>query len=158
MQEYVLGFMFDIPAEQVLLIKKAKPDWQAGKLNGVGGKVEQRETPHAAMGREFKEETGVDAEHWEETLLFYNDKAVVYCFRAFHPIKTLRTARLNTAISRAEEPCEVYSVKHLPNNVLPNLHWLVPFHACRTTIDEGWFVRSANLDHGVPNHKTALHT
>jgi 8-oxo-dGTP diphosphatase len=150
MKEYVLGFMFDIPAEQVLLIKKAKPDWQAGRLNGVGGKVERYEVPHAAMVREFKEETGVDEENWEETILFYNDMAVVYCFRAFRPIKTLHTARLNTQVSLAEEPCEIYSVKFLPSTVLPNLHWLVPFHACRTTLDEGWFVRSKYLDPSIP--------
>jgi hypothetical protein len=71
MQEYVLGFMFDVPAEQVLLIKKAKPDWQAGKLNGVNAEYwgEHAVTlgfanvslgrailnqPESGKGREFK--------------------------------------------------------------------------------------------------------
>lgn len=73
-QEYVCGFMFDRDMERVVLIRKSKPQWQAGKLNGVGGKVEIKETvkavpgltsgfhiyetPPEAMAREFLEETG----------------------------------------------------------------------------------------------------
>src|SRR5690349_16479461 len=66
-QEYVCGFMFDRDMARLVLIRKSKPQWQAGKLNGVGGKVELigmhglsqcYETPQRAMAREFKEETG----------------------------------------------------------------------------------------------------
>lgn len=58
-QRYVLGFAFT-PADQVALIQKAKPEWQKGLLNGIGGKVEDDETNIQAMVREFKEETGVE--------------------------------------------------------------------------------------------------
>lgn len=54
---YVLGFAF-IPRKGWVLIRKNRPEWQAGKLNGVGGKIEQGETPEQAMAREFQEETG----------------------------------------------------------------------------------------------------
>jgi 8-oxo-dGTP diphosphatase len=57
MKRYVLGFVFDFGYHNVLLILKAKPDWQFGKLNGLGGKIEQGETPAQAMAREFREET-----------------------------------------------------------------------------------------------------
>jgi 8-oxo-dGTP diphosphatase len=53
---YVVGFMFDGEMRRVALIRKEKPAWQRGKLNGIGGKVEDGETPEAAMAREFKEE------------------------------------------------------------------------------------------------------
>lgn len=43
--------------EHVLLIQKARPDWQAGFLNGIGGRIEPGETPQEAMGREAREET-----------------------------------------------------------------------------------------------------
>ncbi len=43
----------------ILLIEKNKPKWQAGFLNGVGGKVEFGETTREAMTREFQEETGI---------------------------------------------------------------------------------------------------
>lgn len=58
---YTLGFAFNSKEKDmlVLLIRKLKPKWQEGKLNGVGGKIEQGETPIAAMVREFKEETNI---------------------------------------------------------------------------------------------------
>lgn len=66
MIRYVLGFAFD-PHGRLALIKKLRPDWQAGKWNGVGGKLEATDhsTAHA-MAREFAEETGVSipADQW----------------------------------------------------------------------------------------------
>jgi 8-oxo-dGTP diphosphatase len=69
---YVCGFAFDA-RDHVTLIRKQRPTWQKGKLNGVGGKVETvdttpiggtprtiaRESSRHAMSREFLEETGV---------------------------------------------------------------------------------------------------
>lgn len=57
MKRYVLGFVFDRRYNNVLLIEKARPNWQAGKLNGLGGKVAEGESPAAAMVRELREET-----------------------------------------------------------------------------------------------------
>jgi 8-oxo-dGTP diphosphatase len=56
--EYVTGFCFDASSNNVLLIKKNRPEWQKGRLNGIGGKIEPGETPMQAMLREFEEECG----------------------------------------------------------------------------------------------------
>jgi len=71
---YVCGFMMSYDLMQFLLIRKTHPDWQKGKLNGIGGKIEtvpdktypidpmsssRTETPFEAMIREFHEETGI---------------------------------------------------------------------------------------------------
>lgn len=56
--DYVLGFAFD-QYGAVALINKKRPDWQAGKWNGIGGHREPGETGHEAMSREFHEETGM---------------------------------------------------------------------------------------------------
>jgi len=37
---YVCGFMMTWDLQQFLLIRKTHPDWQKGKLNGIGGKIE----------------------------------------------------------------------------------------------------------------------
>jgi 8-oxo-dGTP diphosphatase len=37
---YVLGFMFSSDHSEVALIRKRKPEWQRGKLNGIGGKCD----------------------------------------------------------------------------------------------------------------------
>src|SRR5262245_6680033 len=59
MQSYVVSFLFDQRCERVLLMMKRRPAWQAGKRNGVGGKVEPGESVHDAMHREGLEEIGV---------------------------------------------------------------------------------------------------
>jgi 8-oxo-dGTP diphosphatase len=59
MQPYVLGFAFDHSGTRVLLIQKKRPAFQAGRWNGVGGKIEPGEAPVEAMVREFAEETGL---------------------------------------------------------------------------------------------------
>ena len=55
---YVAGLLFSEDGRRVALIRKARPEWQRGRLNGIGGHVEPGETDAAAMVREFREETG----------------------------------------------------------------------------------------------------
>lgn len=58
MTAYVAGFAFD-QLQKVWLIRKLRPEWQAGKLNGIGGAVVRGERHAAAMSREFNEEAGL---------------------------------------------------------------------------------------------------
>jgi len=60
MKKYVLAFIFTKDMENVWLIQKNRPNWQKGKLNGIGGKIEPGETPKEAILREVHEESGVD--------------------------------------------------------------------------------------------------
>jgi len=92
MKEYVLGFAFDEKRSNVVLVKKNRPEWQAGFLNGVGGKVEEIDIDaFHAMSREFEEETGVASfpSHWNyyATMIFNSDimggSAKVHCFKLF---------------------------------------------------------------------------
>lgn len=79
--DYVLGFVFSEHKKMVLLIEKKRPAWQAGKLNGIGGKVEPGESPLAAMVREAREETGLEITDWRHyaTMLFRGeDRIFVY--------------------------------------------------------------------------------
>jgi 8-oxo-dGTP diphosphatase len=64
---YVVGFAFDTQ-KRVALIRKTHPEWQAGKYNGVGGKVTDQDISRltasatgiqCAMAREFEEEAGL---------------------------------------------------------------------------------------------------
>jgi 8-oxo-dGTP diphosphatase len=123
MQEYVLGFAYDTDNRQVLLINKTKPVWQAGKLNGVGGKIERGESGHVAMVREFREETGVPTWQTDWKLfcrLSVGDDAVVYCFST-----TAHIVR-NAKQIEEERPEWVSYSRPLPDRCLPNLHWLIP--------------------------------
>lgn len=56
MNRFVLGFY--ITRSGAILICKTRPEWQRGKWNGIGGRIEEGETPLQAMVREFEEEAG----------------------------------------------------------------------------------------------------
>ena len=58
-KRYVLGFVMDEKKERIVLVHKNRPNFQVGKLNGLGGKIEEGETPVEAMKREILEESGL---------------------------------------------------------------------------------------------------
>ena len=146
-RQWSVGFVLDLNATLVLLIRKNRPSWQKGKLNGVGGKVEAGETPTAAMDREFKEETGcalsnIDGGAWEPMLRLWWDhnldvtaprKGCVHFFRAFAPLDRMRACTPGVT----DEIVELHRIRDLSRPgpgiecVLPNLQWLVPLMAHR---------------------------
>jgi 8-oxo-dGTP diphosphatase len=117
---YVAGFLID-ETGRVALVRKARPQWQAGKLNAIGGKVEPGESAPAAMRREFHEETGVEIDDWEHFATVSFEKGVVDFFRSFVPAGVLDQVRTVT-----DEPIEVHPSMPVPKDALPNLAWLLP--------------------------------
>ena len=132
--QYCVGFLFC--GEDVLLIEKRRPKWQAGKLNGVGGHVEPGETPGESMVREFGEETGWEQGQpfWEHMVTLTGDDRdparqaagggnfEVWFYRA----EWTGTRATIPQLFPGDEPLQWVSAKSLPENVLPNLRWLVP--------------------------------
>jgi 8-oxo-dGTP diphosphatase len=130
MKTYVLGFCFNQSLNKVVLIRKRKPEWQSGRLNGVGGHVEPGETTLAAMVREFREETG-----WQ-------DPPGWVCFgrlRCADPDDTelyLFHGRWDAFPGYVEEGPEgqvaVHHVQYVlagssqGSKVIPNVQWLIP--------------------------------
>jgi 8-oxo-dGTP pyrophosphatase MutT (NUDIX family) len=83
--DYVVGFMYSRLQDKIVLVQKQKPAWQKNLLNGIGGKIEDSETPLNAMVREFFEETKVRTgpEAWKLLGVFTNeirDSATVYFY------------------------------------------------------------------------------
>lgn len=159
-KKYVVGFVFDLrmehggskqaPPTMVLLIRKAKPAWQAGHLNGIGGKVEAGETFPQAMAREAREEsTGpsasnlidVSAESWRHFATLtgsevYNPSASlpagvreefeIAMFCTFVDGVVMERAAIATAIN--QEPLVLLSLERAlttDERVLPNISWLI---------------------------------
>lgn len=121
-KRYVAGFLIDRWARQVILVKKNRPKWQEGYLNGVGGHIEGDETPNEAMQREFREETGHDRDDWEFYCILEGDGFMVYFFRAFDTL--LGTLDIGTM---TDEPIEIVSLDDIsPAKCIPNLTWLIP--------------------------------
>lgn len=74
-KRYVLGFY--LTPDGVVLIRKIKPAWQFGKWNGIGGSIEEGETPLQAMMREFREEARIVTTSNQWTELFTLSGAMV---------------------------------------------------------------------------------
>lgn len=123
---YIVGFMFN--NDSVALIRKSKPEWQYGFLNGIGGKVNDKESPLNAMIREFEEETGYKTfrHQWRSFCLmggtskngekFYVD---FFC----------TTGDLSKLISVEKETIEIHNVKDVlsgKEKIISNLYWLIP--------------------------------
>ncbi len=126
MQRYVVGFVFDTFG-RTALIQKNRPEWQAGRLNGIGGHVEEDEGIWDAMEREFFEETGVRLKDWELFAYMYFPGARIDFFRILDldpkTMDLIRTVTDEEVIVRDAG----YVLRH-PKfyDLIPNLTWLIP--------------------------------
>lgn len=102
MERYCLGFVFAADGSRVLLIEKRRPAWQAGLMNGIGGKVEPNETPQEAMVRECQEEAGlnVPAAAWVSIGRLSDDET-------FDVVVFGAVGSVDQAVSRTDEPLRV---------------------------------------------------
>lgn len=121
--EYVIGFLFSTGLDRVVLIKKNRPSFLAGKLNGVGGKIEPDERPIDAMRREFFEETGFYVARWLKfnEVTVESDGGTMHCFLSIND-------NIDKVETRTDEPVAVHRVSSLaiyPTN-----------ERCRTLLSE----------------------
>lgn len=126
---YTLGIIFTPDLKEVVLIKKARPEWQAGHYNFPGGKSEEdtntldgKEEAIKCISREIKEETGLNIKPkaWLQIGMLRNSaQYLVWIY--------------TTQIDKSElfydpaEPCAWYPVDNMPAECLPNLKFLLPF-------------------------------
>lgn len=118
---YVLGFLFSPDFKNVVLIEKLKPHWQKGKYNGIGGRIEENETPLQAMQREFEEETTLDIKYWNWFTQFGTEDYLVDCFWAISKdwdkhLSVTKEEVFNIPVE------DMYTVKHY---LICNLWWLI---------------------------------
>ena len=124
MIQYVAGLMFSPDLDHVVLIEKQKPDWQKGKYNAIGGKIEKGETPIRAMVREFEEEAFIRTKtsDWKSICAFGTKDYQVTFFYCTN--KNWRSCS-----SRTEEQVfllPVNDVHTIRNKMIDNLNWLIP--------------------------------
>ncbi len=133
---YVAGFLFGDQSwgRNVALIRKARPTWQAGRCNGIGGRVEDGETPAEAMAREFREETGwTERIEWQEYATLSDARGwIVHFFRGLALVDCHLAIEASTR--EADEKVEKVQIWHVENirsgiqrgQIIPNLGWLIP--------------------------------
>lgn len=121
--KYVVGFLLHPDRKSVALIRKNKPKWQAGLLNGIGGKIEPGETALQAMEREFLEETSVKVNGWRRYASVGGRGFLIDFF-----VTTATIEQFNNLQSITDELLEVVPVNyiHTHNDFIQNLRWLLP--------------------------------
>jgi len=123
--KYVVGFAFDECKKKVILIRKLRPEWQKGALNGPGGVIEDDESEYEAMAREFSEETGVItlSDWWRCKVVLEGDGWRVYFFSIILDNKVFNSAKTVT-----DEKVQVVPTNRLFDySMINNLTWLIPF-------------------------------
>ncbi len=129
---YVAGFAFDYENENVALILKARPDWQKGKFNAIGGHIEGGESPTAAITREWMEETHAVPVEWTMFAVLEGPTIDVEVDPRYgYPSFRVFFFRGNTDIKglkcfSKDETIHNFHIRALPSDVIPNLHWLIP--------------------------------
>jgi len=119
---YCVGFMFSEDWERVLLMRKLKPKWQEGLLNGIGGKVEENESPQFAMIRETIEETGITSPaQWKQFCVIKGPSYELTCF--YSQDENLQRAR-NMEAERLGI-YETWRIRIQDEETVSNLPWLI---------------------------------
>jgi 8-oxo-dGTP diphosphatase len=131
MIHYVAGFAFTEDENVVLLVKKEKPAWQAGKLNAIGGKIEQLESAVQAMVREFQEETGLDTleADWRRFCVLRGNQPEEWEVHFF--VASLTDEHMRQASTMEHEEIVMKYVNSVGvENAIPNLPWLLQMARC----------------------------
>ena len=132
--EYVVGFAFDESEKKVILVRKERPEWQKGLLNGPGGHIEDGEGMFVAMAREFKEEVGIETNPyvWRHKITIEGKGWRVYFLairltdKVFYSVRNM-TDELVMIVKMDE-------LHRLP--MIQNLTWMIPYCAYKPDIEE----------------------
>jgi len=120
--EATLAFIFNKDLTKVLLIKKKKPVYHAGMLNGLGGKLEPGETHLECVIREIEEEAGfiTQKKDWIKVGFLTWSIWRVSVWTGVYDSSQEKTTNF------PEEGVGWHDARSLSNNVIENLHWLIP--------------------------------
>ena len=134
--DYVVGLPFSSRRDRLLLIRKARPTWQAGLLNGIGGKLESGETARQAMHRESEEEAGL-ATDWRDLAVLQGEGFRIDFFTAFDDA-------ILDCEARTDEPLVLVPVPFPPQTqhaMVPNLALMIALALDQSGIAKPVFMR-----------------
>ena len=127
-------------------MRKNKPHWQEGHLNGIGGKIEEGELPIDAMQREYEEEvvtpTGVDleikTEDWAQLCIWDYGQGCVWFYYTF--VDNEEMLKLEQEANDIGERFENWPLNELldtyninNSKMIDNLRYLIPMALYKKT-------------------------
>ena len=141
---FVLALLFTPDGRQVALMRRTRPAWQAGRVNALGGKVAEGETPADAARREVREEAGVDVAEWTEVLVWEDREYRMHVVRAM-------SSRASMVRTMEDQEVFLADVAALPDEVIGNVRWLVPLRWTRMWRCRSWCAARIPRDRGSPS-------
>jgi 8-oxo-dGTP pyrophosphatase MutT (NUDIX family) len=120
-RRYCLGFCFDPEGKHVVLIRKNRPDWAKGLLNGLGGEINPEEPLEEAMAREFQEECGLFVRPWREFGVMTGGGREVH-------LMTARFLHIEQVRQTTDEAVVVMPTRVTinPRLLVPSVSWMIP--------------------------------
>lgn len=131
--DYVLIYARTTLGSKTLFVLKDRPNWQKGRLNLPGGKIEDGESPEQAALRELKEESGLEGYKPELMGKIFGNSNIVYCISV-----TVDNSALKPNDGETEKI--FWENWHMVANnkiLIPNLRVIVPMMA---TGVKGWSI------------------
>lgn len=121
---YVCGIL--LSGDAVLMLVKNRPEWQDGRLNFFGGKVEAGESAMDAMVREADEELGPNcAREVRDWRYLMSEDGPGYSVAFFVGHLDPAMIAVTPAQNDVAEVFEWHPVTHLPSNVIGNCRWIL---------------------------------
>ena len=141
---------YDLP--DILVVHKDRPDWQRGRINLCGGRIEEGETPLEAAKRELKEEAGYDAYRCEVYGMMKDRDFTIYCVCC----ESQEFENKNPLPRQGEtEKVEWIPLEILltDERLLPNLQVIIPL--MRVGIRD-WIIEDCVDSHREKTHKLSI--
>ena len=118
---YVLGFIFSPDLKDVYLIRKTHPEWQKDLLNGVGGRIKDKEFMIRAMMREAEEESGYKGEF----TFFLHMRGPGWDCPVYYSIMGIDQEVPSTREEEEIEKVAITSLLEMAPQMISNLPWLI---------------------------------
>lgn len=137
MTEYVLCYVRDLA--DILVIERKKKDWQEGKLNLPGGRIEDGETAEEAAIREIGEEANINATSASLIGSMHHADSIIYVMACgFDPDDAEVKSSAEGDVSWIDYP-DLLSNPRL----IPNLRVIIPLAIAGV---RGWQLYSGETD------------
>ena len=118
MEHYSLGFIF---SKSKVLLQVAKAPWMQNRWNGIGGHIEEDETPIQTMLRETEEEIGIGKYcNWKHRITMLCPGGTVFIFST--KLQTFSNIRFDAS---REQQIRAFSMNDLPEHRMSNIDWMI---------------------------------